>query len=204
MTNETTICERPASPAAATLLQEPLPESFAIETPRLRLRPPRDSDLDELFAVIEASLPQLSRWLPWCQNGCTRDATGQWIRTAIDSWRATREFAFLIADRGSGEILGATGLNRIDVPGRWANLGYWLRSNAAGNGLASEAATAVAQFGFRELRLWRIEIVADAENHASRRVAEKIGAKFECIARNRASIGDRRRDAAVYSLIREA
>jgi RimJ/RimL family protein N-acetyltransferase len=98
-------------------------------------------------------------------------------------------------------LLGATGLNRIDSVGRWANLGYWLRTDAAGCGLATEAAAAVARFGFEDLRLRRIEIVADVENFASRRVAEKIGAALEGIARNRASIGDRRRDAAVYSLI---
>jgi RimJ/RimL family protein N-acetyltransferase len=183
------------------LIDAPLPDTFAIETLRLRLRPVRADDEEALHVAITESIAELSRWMPWCQNGYSR-ATGQaWLRRAIDSWAKAQDFALVIEDRHTGRVLGATGLNRIDSIGRWANLGYWLRTDATGCGLATEAAAAVARFGFVDLRLWRIEIVADVENLASRRVAEKLGATLECIARNRASIGDRYRDAAVYSLI---
>ncbi len=185
----------------AAIIDAPLGDSFAIETPRLRLRPVRASDDDELFAAVCTSLAELSRWLPWCQDGYTREACRAWLCATLESWQASREFALLIEDRQTGRFIGLTGLNRIDVLGRWGNLGYWLRTDAAGNGIATEAAAAVVPFGFGRLRLRRIEIFADVENHASRRVAEKIGATFEGIARNRASVGDRCRDAAVYSLI---
>jgi ribosomal-protein-serine acetyltransferase len=191
----------PPMSARAGLLPAPLPGCHAIETARLQLRVPTASDEDELLATITASLPELQRWLPWCQGGYPREACREWIAVAIAAWRASREFAFLIIERNTNRLAGSMGLNRVDAIGRWANLGYWLRSDVAGQGYATEAATAVTRFGLDVLGLQRIEIFADVENHASRRVAEKIGAKFEGIARNRAPIADVNHDAAVYSLI---
>jgi hypothetical protein len=69
--------------------------------------------------------------------------------------------------------------------------------------VATEAAILVAQFGFQELGLRRVEIVTGVENSASRRVAEKASAHFEGILRRRIKLGDRNIDAAMYSLIPE-
>lgn len=189
------------TPANAGLLAEPLADSFALETPRLRLRPPTEADCDDLLAAVNDSLPQFERWLVFCQGGYTRDACQAWIRKVVASWRESRDFAFAIVERTSGDVIGATGLNRIDVLGRWANLGYWLRTDRSGRGYGTEAALAVVRFGFDLLSLQRIEIFADVENVGSRRVAEKLGATFEGIARNRAPVAGVNHDAAVYSLI---
>jgi RimJ/RimL family protein N-acetyltransferase len=66
-----------------------------------------------------------------------------------------------------------------------ANLGYWVRTSETGRGIASKATRLVAQFGFAELGLQRIEILAAVGNVASQRVAEKAGAVRECVARKR-------------------
>lgn len=186
---------------SAALLPAPLPDCYTIETARLQLRVPAESDEVTLLAAITASLPELQRWLPWCQGGYPREACRDWIAAAVASWHASREFSFVLFDRNSNRLVGSMGLNRVDTIGRWANLGYWLHTDAAGQGYATEAATAVARFGLDVLGLQRIEIYADVENRASRRVAEKIGAKFEGVARNRAPIAGVNYDAAVYSLI---
>jgi RimJ/RimL family protein N-acetyltransferase len=178
-----------------------LPDCYAIETARLQLRVPTASDEDAMLSAITASLPELQRWLPWCQGGYPREACREWIAAAVAAWRASREFAFLIVERNTNRLVGSMGLNRVDVIGRWANLGYWLRSDVAGRGYATEAARAISRFGLDVLGLQRIEVFADVENCASRRVAEKIGGKFEGIARNRAPIAGVNHDAAVYSLI---
>ena len=72
-----------------------------------------------------------------------------------------------------------------------------------GEGVATNAAMLVSQFGFHKLGLRRIEIVTGVENKASRRVAEKTGAHFEGILRKRLKLGDRNIDATMYSLIPE-
>jgi ribosomal-protein-alanine N-acetyltransferase len=50
---------------------------------------------------------------------------------------------------------------------------YW------GQGLATEAAKAILDYGFEHLNLSRLVSVIDSENIASQRVAEKIGMTFE-------------------------
>ena len=50
---------------------------------------------------------------------------------------------------------------------------YW------GQGLATEAATALVRYGFEELHLSRLICLIDRENRASIRVASKIGMTFE-------------------------
>ena len=61
----------------------------------------------------------------------------------------------------------------------------------------------IAAHGFNYLKLTRLEIVVAEENRPSRGVAEKAGATFECIARNRLVVGERPITGAVYSLVPE-
>jgi ribosomal-protein-serine acetyltransferase len=59
----------------------------------------------------------------------------------------------------------------------------------------------VAEFGFAQLGLIRIEVVVMPDNQASLRTARKIGARFEAIARQRLWSNGEAHDAAVYGLI---
>jgi Acetyltransferases, including N-acetylases of ribosomal proteins len=69
--------------------------------------------------------------------------------------------------------------------------------------IASTAARLASSYAFADLGLVRIEIVVLPGNAGSRRVAEKIGARFESIARSRLQFKGETRDAAVYSLVRD-
>ncbi|GAI29263.1 unnamed protein product, partial [marine sediment metagenome] len=69
--------------------------------------------------------------------------------------------------------------------------------------VASAAVRLLAQFGFKKLKLNRIEVKAAVGNKASQRVAEKIGAKREGILRNRMVVHDRVYDMVMFSLIPE-
>jgi RimJ/RimL family protein N-acetyltransferase len=80
-------------------------------------------------------------------------------------------------------------------------VGYWVRTGATRRGIAPQAVRLVARFAFETLQLSRLEIFVRPENIPSRRVAEKVGAKFEAIARNRIVQHGRAYDAALYSLI---
>ena len=79
-----------------------------------------------------------------------------------------------------GKFLGGIGLNRVDEH-PVANLGYWVRSSAVGDGVATESVRGLARFGFTHLHLIRIEIIMSTENAASKKVAEKSGAKYDVI-----------------------
>jgi len=76
-----------------------------------------------------------------------------------------------------------------------------VRSGSAGRGFASEAAREITRWAFEELDLQRIEIVLGTQNEKSRRLAERIGAQFEGIARKRLRINQLNLDACIYSLL---
>jgi ribosomal-protein-serine acetyltransferase len=78
-----------------------------------------------------------------------------------------------------------------------------VRQSRQRQGVAAAAAQLVARFGFQRLGLVRIEIVTQLDNQPSRRTAEKTGAKFEGIARQRLCVREQPHDAAVYALVPE-
>jgi RimJ/RimL family protein N-acetyltransferase len=61
----------------------------------------------------------------------------------------------------------------------------------------------VRALGLRGARFGRAEIVVETGNVASRRAAEKAGARFECVARNRLFKRGGWVDAAMYALVPE-
>ena len=81
--------------------------------------------------------------------------------------------------RDTGEIVGRIGFleTEIDATGD-AELHYHLAPTAWGNGLATEAARALLEWGFEQGRLGRVVAVIHPDNLASRRVAEKCGLTF--------------------------
>jgi RimJ/RimL family protein N-acetyltransferase len=160
------------------------------------LRLPVEADADELASCVMRSLPELSRWMPWATADYDRDAALAWLRGDIEA----DAHNFLIIDH-DGAIAGSCGLNQIDRLNNRANLGYWVRSDRAGRGLATAAARLVARHGLSELGLQRVEIVMGVENVASRRVAERAGAIFEGTMRDRLRLHERYHDAHLYSIV---
>jgi ribosomal-protein-serine acetyltransferase len=175
--------------------------STALTDGELLLRPLERADRDALYAAVMESIPQISPWLPWCHAGYHVGETEAFIESCITAWAQQANFPIGIFDARDGTYLGATGVNHIERMNRLGNIGYWVRTSATRRGIAPRAVRMVARFAFESLQLHRMEIVVRPENVASRRVAEKAGAKFEVIARNRIFQHGRAYDAALYSLI---
>lgn len=146
------------------------------------------------------SIATVGRWMQWCHPDRTEDEGIEWYRTCEENWRNGIEYEFS-AFAASGEYLGAGGINQFNRVHNFANLGYWVRQSRQGQGVATEVADLIARFGFETLGLSRIEIVVAVDNLPSRRVAEKLGATFEGIARRRILLRGASIDAAMYSLV---
>ena len=175
--------------------------STSLTDGELLLRPLERGDRDALYEAVVESIEQVSPWLPWCHVGYAITETEAFIESSITAWVQQAHFPLAIFDAHSGQYFGGTGVNHIDRQNRLGCIGYWVRTSATGRGIASRAVRLVARFAFETLQLSRIEIVARPENMASRRVAEKAGAKLETIARNRIVQHGRPYVAALYSLI---
>lgn len=117
------------------------------------------------------------------------------------AWSQGTSYPFLIIEPKSQEVMGSVDTNQINRDHNFGNIGYWVASAHTGKDIATAAVKLVTQYGFNEIGFNWLEIVVQVENVASRRVAEKVGAKFECIARNRLVGWGKSHDAAVYSLV---
>jgi ribosomal-protein-serine acetyltransferase len=167
------------------------------------LRPPSMEDASAIFEAIMISLDDLIPWMDWCERNYSIDLTLEWLERQPSEWDEGLNYQFALFDDLNNQFLGACGINHINRYYLLANLGYWIRSDRKGEGIATEATHQVAKFGFERLGLQRVEIVAAEENWASRRVAEKAGATFEGILRRRLRIDDKNLDAAMHSLVPE-
>lgn len=165
------------------------------------IRPFEPGDISSFFSAVHSSADDLGLWMPWCHAEYSTDEAKAWLATCQAEWAQGTSYPFLIVEPNTHEVLGSVDINQINREHNYGNVGYWVASSHTGRGIATAAVKMVAHFGFTEAGFMRLEIVALAENTASRRVAEKAGAKLECIARNRLTVWGKSHNAAVYSLI---
>ena len=176
------------------------PDLTELNVPPLCLRPWRDEDAPAVRDALHESMQSISRFMSWCHPDYDLEEARTWIARCRASWLEGKMFDFAIM-ASDGELLGAVGLNEIDDTNHRANLGYWIRDSARGRGYTALAARAIVRFGFEQVELKRIEIVAAVDNLASQRCAEKIGGIREGVARQRIWIRGQPNDAVVYGLL---
>ncbi|CAG0979953.1 diamine N-acetyltransferase [Burkholderiales bacterium] len=168
---------------------------------RIAIRRFLPGDLGAFYAAVDESRAALAPWMPWMHPDYTIADTADWLAARDGEWDAGIDFSVLVVDAANGAVLGASGLNQVNHVHRYANLGYWVRTSAAGCGVASAAARLVARWAFASAEFGRAEIVAMRANRASCRAAEKSGARFEGVARNRLLLRGEWHDAAVYAFV---
>ena len=132
---------------------------------------------------------------------------GQRERLAWDAEQAEagRSFRFLLVQpRHPGKVVGLAGLNEI-VRGAFQScfLSYKVDAGLWGRGYGTEAIEAVTGWGFRVLKLHRIEANMMPWNLASRRAAEKAGYTVEGLSRKYLNINGRWEDHLRLVRIRE-
>jgi ribosomal-protein-serine acetyltransferase len=173
--------------------------SIRLTDEEILLRPFRLDDAHDLHCAVQESLKELSPWMSWATDGYSEWTAREYIAIAQARWEEHAFYAFAIL-RGD-DLLGACTLSSIHPIYHFCNLGYWVRTSCHGQGIAGRAAKLTARFAFEHLGLVRVEIVIAVGNHASLRVAEKIGAHREGVLLNRMVVGKSISDAHMYSLL---
>ena len=167
-------------------------------TARLRLEPIRGEHAGAIWNAIERSLPELKKWMSWASSSSPATVS-EFAQRAEAGWQDWSNWDFVIFFED--EVAGTTGLNRYDSLWRLASLGYWIRTDLAGQGIATEAGREVIQFGFDVVDLNRIELVHDTTNVRSQRVAEKLGFQKEGTKREGTWVDGRGVDVYSYGLL---
>lgn len=165
------------------------------------IRPWQPEDAPALHAAVRASLTTLGQWLPWASDAYDQVAATDWIAYCTRMRDLDEAHHFGVFDAASGALLGGVALNHRIRAYRSAHMGYWVTDAGRGRGVAVEAARQAAAFGFGSLGLQRISILVQPDNLASLRVAIKLGAVCEGIARDAIVFEDAPCDAVVFSLL---
>ncbi|GAB2593335.1 acetyltransferase [Paractinoplanes abujensis] len=161
----------------------------------LQLRPFEESDIPWVYEVSLDPLVQKYLQIPVPYH--LADAEFFVREMSIAGWDAGTRAEFVVV---AGEVrLGRVGFG-LDGSGA-AQIGYWMDPAARGRGVATAAVRALCGWGFGPLGLGLIEWRAEVGNHASRRVAEKAGFRFEAILRQRLVHRGARVDAWVGSMV---
>ncbi len=156
-----------------------------LTTARLRLDRARDGDRTALVDAVNRSLAELRPWMPWAQEPATDATIGAFLTVADEGWETGTEFQYALrplVDDGPSAILGFAGLHASLGPGA-LEIGYWVRSDAAGRGFASEAAGALAGAALALPGVHRAEIHCDSRNSRSAAVAERLGFRLARVDR---------------------
>ena len=110
----------------------------------------------------------------------TREEARNFIRVVLSQYRKWDFGWWALVLKHSGTFVGYTGLTLQEVDGvEELELGYMVRREYWGQGIATEAARACSEYAFDTLGYNRIISIMDEPNVASRRVAEKNGMAFE-------------------------
>jgi RimJ/RimL family protein N-acetyltransferase len=147
-----------------------------VETARLRLRAPRETDLDAQAAMLGD--PEAVRFIGGHVLG--REESWRKLLAGPGMWLLLGYGYWTVEEKESGAYLGQIGFadfKRAVTPSieGLPEMGWMLAPQAQGKGIATEAA--LGALGWADGALGRREIVAiiDEANFASIRVAEKAG-----------------------------
>ena len=164
------------------------------------LRSVEIKDVEALFLVVDGHRSHLRPWLPWVDQTRSSDDTRAFVEMSIENEKNGSGLAAIIENRSG--VCGVVGLDSIDVKNGSSDIGYWLREDVQGRGLATRAVACVIEYAFATLGLNRLSIRAAPENRRSRAVAERLGFQEEGILREAERHGDRFTDVVSYSLLR--
>ncbi len=173
-----------------------------ITTDRFVLRRFSRRDVEPLAEAVQASLPELSRWLPWAHPGYRRDDAASFVRESTQAWKEGRAFDFGIrAHHDPGRHLGNASIWHTSRMARSAEIGYWVRTDETSRGIATEVTAALIDLAFGAMGLHKVVLRIAVGNRASERVAEKLGFHRDGVLREELLIAGRWVDHTLYSLL---
>ena len=146
-----------------------------IQTPRLILRPWKESDLADFYEY--ASVEGVGEMAGWCHHKSLDES-----RMILDMFLAGKK-TLALELKENGKVIGSLGLEQMrpdPVEGErfGREIGYVLSKDYWGRGLMPEAVQAVIRFCFEDLKLDYLTCGHFVRNAQSRRVIEKCGFTF--------------------------
>ncbi len=131
---------------------------------------------ENLFALVDSDREHLSEFLEFID--ATKEIADEhtFLKMKLIGEANGEDRLFLIYY--DEQLAGTIDLHFIDQKNKKAEIGYWLHSKFANKGIASKTVLKICDIAFEDLNLNKLTIIADTENIASNKVAQKCGFIF--------------------------
>jgi ribosomal-protein-alanine N-acetyltransferase len=170
-----------------------------IRTERLILRPLTLADAQAVHRLAgDRAIADTTLLVP---HPYPKEAADVFITGVTNDWVDKKSAVFAITLQNTGELRGTIGLVLEQKHAR-AEMGYWVGVPFWGQGICTEAAQRLLQFGFETLELNKIQAHHFSRNPASGRVMQKLGMKHEGHLRQHVRKWDRFEDLELYGILR--
>ena len=170
-----------------------------LETERLVLRRMRLEDASDLFEY--ASDPEVSLYTTWYPHQSIDDSR-EFLTRILSLYENTQLADWGIVHKADAKFIGTCGFADWSPYHSRAEIGYAMSRKYWGQGLMTEAARRVIDFGFENMQLNRVDARCMIENIGSARVMEKSGMTYEGILREHMYAKGRYDDLKIYSILR--
>jgi RimJ/RimL family protein N-acetyltransferase len=142
------------------------------------LRRLRVADAAKLAGAVGDNLEHLKPWMPWAgkESADTRFQRRRLAEAELQ-WSRGADFGFGLfttADAGIERLLGAFGLTARRGP-KTLEIGYWLRADATGFGLATRAVAALTDAALAIPGIERVLVYCDEANVPSAAIPRRLG-----------------------------
>ncbi len=151
-----------------------------LTTDRLRLEPLDDPHLDGLYELNRD--PVVMRYITGQAED--RAQAQEMIDRVKARWAQYGHSWWAFIERDGGQLVGAGCIQHLGRdPANPLEIGWRLRQDRWGRGLASEAARAMAAFAFDDLAAPLLCAVCQTENVASAKVMQRLGMRWRGVER---------------------
>lgn len=162
-------------------------------------------DADELAAVLATNRDHLAPWDPIREESFfTPQGQADALRPLLEAHARGEALPLAILD-ADGSIAGRITMGGI-VRGAFQSggIGYWVRHESGGRGLATAAVADVVGLAFGELNLHRVQAETLLHNERSQRVLQANGFRQYGVAPEYLCIEGRWQDHVMFQVLRSA
>lgn len=174
------------------------PVSLALDA-GLFIRQPALGDAPIIYDSVDRGREDLRVWLPWVDATQSVADTVEFIEGS--QLRRSAGEAYVYGIWEDLEFCGVIDLHAVDELNACAQIGYWLKPEARGHGLVTQAAAALLGISFEILGLERIEIRCAVGNEASASIPLRLGFTEEALLRHAQRFGDGFKDLRLFRLL---
>ena len=146
-----------------------------------------------------ASQAIVCQYQPWGPN--TEDESKHFVRQIVEDSAKEPRTRFVFAIIYHEKMIGAGEFNIRDITNRAGEIGYIVNPDYWRKGIATEVASLLIDFGFRELNMHCIFATCDPRNSGSAKVLEKVGMIKEGRIRDDLLLRDGWRDSLLYGIL---